>query len=143
VIICDVNVMLYAMRVDTPHHESYGPWLRDALQGNETVGVSELVMSAVIRLATNHRIFTRPSSVGEALTFCDAVLNAPAAITVRPGERHWTIFSRLLRDAGVRANGVPDAYFAALAIENGAAWISRDRGFARFTGLKLFDPASP
>jgi toxin-antitoxin system PIN domain toxin len=141
VIICDVNVLLYAMRVDSPHHGSYGPWLEDALQGNETVGVSELVLSSVIRLATNHRVFLVPSSVEEALTFCEAVLAAPAAIPVRPGERHWSIFTRLLRDAGVRANGVPDVYLAALAIENGATWASHDRGFARFAGLKLLDPA--
>jgi toxin-antitoxin system PIN domain toxin len=142
VIICDVNVMLYAMRVDSPHHQSYGPWLEGVLQGHETVGVSELVLSAVIRLATNHRIFSRPSSVEEVLTFCEAVFAAPAAVPVRPAERHWAIFNRLLRDSGVRANGVPDAYLAALAIENGATWATRDRGFARFAGLRLFDPAS-
>jgi uncharacterized protein len=142
VIICDVNVLLYAMRVDSPHHGSYGPWLEDALQGDETLGVSELVLSSVIRLATNHRVFSRPSSVDEVLIFCEAVLTAPAAIPVRPGGRHWSIFTRLLRDAGVRANGVPDAYLAALAIENGATWASRDRGFARFAGLKLLDPAA-
>jgi uncharacterized protein len=142
VIICDVNVLLYAMRVDSPHHGSYGPWLEDALQGDETLGVSELVLSSAIRLATNHRVFWRPSAVDEVLTFCEAVLTAPAATPVRPGERHWSIFTRLLRDAGVRANGVPDAYLAALAIENGATWASRDRGFARFAGLKLLDPAT-
>jgi uncharacterized protein len=141
VIICDVNVLLYAMRVDSPHYESYGPWLEDALQGNEAIGVSELVLSSVIRLATNHRVFSLPSSVDEVLTFCEAVLAAPAALSVRPGERHWSIFTRLLRDAGVRANIVPDAYLAALAIENGATWASSDRGFARFAGLKLLDPA--
>lgn len=141
-IICDVNVMLYAMRVDSSHHQSYGPWLEGVLQGNEAVGVSELVLSAVIRLATNHRVFSRPSSVEEVLTFCEAVFAAPAAIPVRPAERHWAIFSRLLRVSSVRANGVPDAYLAALAIENGATWATRDRGFARFAGLRLFDPAS-
>jgi uncharacterized protein len=60
----------------------------------------------------------------------------------RRGERHWAIFNHRLRDAGARPNGVPDAYRAALAIENGAIWASRDRGFTRFAGIKLFDPAS-
>ena len=31
---------------------------------------------------------------------------------------------------------VPDAYLAALAIEHGATWITTDRGFARFPGLR-------
>ena len=55
----------------------------------------------------------------------------PALSTVR------AIFTRLLRDAGVRANGVPDAYLVALAVENGATWACGDGGFARFAGLKL------
>ena len=35
-----------------------------------------------------------------------------------------------------RGNDVPDAYLAALAIEQGATWITTDRGFARFPGLR-------
>jgi len=68
VIICDVNVLLFAMRVDSPHHELYGPWLEDALQGNEAIGGSELALSSVIRPATNQRVSSRPSCVDEVLT---------------------------------------------------------------------------
>ncbi|WP_375482506.1 PIN domain-containing protein [uncultured Mycobacterium sp.] len=38
------------------------------------------------------------------------------------------------------ANTVPDAYHAALAIENGATWITTDRAFARFPGLRWRGP---
>ena len=33
-----------------------------------------------------------------------------------------------------------DAYFAALAIESGSEWITADRGFARFPGLRWRHP---
>jgi predicted nucleic acid-binding protein len=33
-----------------------------------------------------------------------------------------------------------DAYFAALAIEHGCEWITADRGFARFPGLRWRHP---
>lgn len=48
------------------------------------------------------------------------------------------------RAAGVvvRGNLVPDAYLAAVAISHGALLASNDRGFARFPGLRWFDPAS-
>jgi predicted nucleic acid-binding protein len=31
---------------------------------------------------------------------------------------------------------VPDAWFAALAIEHGCEWITEDRDYARFPGLR-------
>lgn len=141
-LLCDGNVLLYAMRADSPHHTAYGPWLESVLEGIEPVGIGELVLSGVVRIATNHRIFEIPSSPAECLAFCEAVLTAPAAVRVRPGERHWSIFADLVRAGGIRANSVPDAYLAALALENDATWVTRDRGFARFPGLRILDPAT-
>jgi len=41
-------------------------------------------------------------------------------VRIEPGERHWAIFSRLCRDADARGNLVPEAWFAALAIQSGS-----------------------
>lgn len=56
------------------------------------------------------------------------------------GPRHWEIFDRLCRKIGARANLVPDAYLAALAIESGSTFYSADRGFARFPDLRWEHP---
>jgi hypothetical protein len=40
----------------------------------------------------------------------------------------------------VRGNLVPDAYLAALAIESGSDWVSTDRDYARFPGLRWRHP---
>lgn len=135
-LLLDVNVCVYAIRVDSDHHESYRRWVEETLTGDEPVGLSELVLSAVIRLLTNHRVFRQPSSTEQALTACRALRSAPAALPLRPGPRHWAIFESLCSDVGAKANAVPDAYHAALAIENGATWVTTDHGFARFSGLR-------
>ena len=44
------------------------------------------------------------------------------------------------RAAGARGNLVPDAYLAALAIESGSEWITTDRDFSRFPGLRWRHP---
>ena len=44
------------------------------------------------------------------------------------------------RRAGVKATLVPDAYLAALAIESGSEWITTDRDFSRFPGLRWRHP---
>jgi uncharacterized protein len=56
-------------------------------------------------------------------------------VVIRPGSHHWSIFSRLCIEADARGNLVPDAWFAALAIESGCDWITLDRDYSRFDGL--------
>lgn len=136
----DVNVLLYAFRRDSVDHIRYADWLHRAMTGLEPVGVSELVLAGVIRLATNHRIYRQPSAAGEVLEFCRAVRTAPAAVPLRPGPTHWEIFTGLCTAAAATANAVPDAYHAALAVEHGAVWITNDRGFARFPNLQWRTP---
>lgn len=131
----DVNVLLYAFRRDSVDHTRYAHWLQQAMTGQQPVGVSELVLSGVVRLATNHRVYREPSTTPEVLDFCRAVRSAPAAVPLRPGGKHWEIFTGLCLTVAATANDVPDAYHAALAVENGATWITNDRGFARFPNL--------
>lgn len=89
---------------------------------------------------THPRVFSPPEPIESALSFADALRSRPNAVPVSPGIRHWGIFERLCREAGVRGNLVPDAYLAALAIESGSEWITTDRDYARFPGLRWRHP---
>lgn len=89
---------------------------------------------------THPRVFDVPSSVATALTFVNAIRDAPNAVPIGPGSRHWEVFERLCLDAGAKGNLVADAYLAALAIESGCEWITTDRDFARFRGLRWRHP---
>ena len=59
---------------------------------------------------------------------------------IAPGTRHWEIFERLCVTAGAKGNRVADAYLAALAIESGCEWITGDRDYSRFPGLRWRHP---
>lgn len=139
-LIPDVNVFVTAHRSESDEHILLHDWLEARLTGPEVVGVSEVVLSAFLRIVTNHRIFGVPTPVESALNFCEVVRGAPASVIIRPGDRHWSIFADLCRTTPARGNLVPDAYLAALAIENGAAFATGDRGFARFKGVRLMNP---
>jgi predicted nucleic acid-binding protein len=89
VILCDVNVLLHAHKEGSPAHGALRPWLIAALDDEVPFGVSDLVLSAVVRIATNRRIFDP------------------------------------------------------LAIEHDCVWVSTDRGFARFPGLRWRNPLEP
>ncbi len=139
-ILCDVNVLLYAFRADSALHEEYRAWLIARLGGPENVGVSELVLSAMVRIATHPRVYHHPSTLAEAFAFAEALRARPNAVPVAPGPRHWGIFRDLCQRSKAKGNLVPDTYFAALAIEWGCEWMTTDRDYARFPGLKWTHP---
>lgn len=139
-ILCDINVLVFAHREDAVDHARYWHWLDETLDSDEAYGVSEMVLSGFMRIVTNRRIMKTPSTVEEALEFIDELREQPNAVTLTPGPRNWGIFERLCREAGATGDLVPDAYIAALAIEHGAEVISADRDFARFPGLRWRHP---
>lgn len=139
-LLADVNVFIYAHRADSARHMEFARWLDAHLDGAEPFGVSELVLSSVVRIVTNHRVYVDPTPTDVALDFCAAVIAAPASVVVRPGPRHWGIFDSLCRQTHVRANVVPDAYLAALVLEHGARLVTLDAAFRRFAGLRVEAP---
>ena len=139
-ILPDVNVLIYAHRRDAVDHARYRTWLTEVVLAEEPYAISELVLSSVVRILTNRRVYREPSTTEEALTFAEYLLAQPNCTPVSPGSRHWVIFARLCRESGTRGPLVPDAYFAALAIEHGCEWITCDGDFARFKGLRWRHP---
>jgi toxin-antitoxin system PIN domain toxin len=140
VILIDVNVLVYAHREDSDDHERYRSWLEATLRADASYGVSDLVLSGFLRVVTHPRIFDTPTPLDRALAFVDTVRSRPNCLQVSPGARHWEIFARLCSQAQVRGNLVADAYLAALALEWGAEWITTDRDYARFPGLRWRHP---
>src|SRR5215204_3251041 len=138
----DVNILIYAFRADVPEHSFCRPWLERILAGDARFGISPLVLAAVARITTNPRTYRTPSTPAEAFTFCDYLLQQPHCQIVEPGERHWEIFRRLCIEADMHGPRVTDAWFAALAIEWGCEWITLDRDYARFPGLKWQAPTA-
>lgn len=137
-----MNVLIYAHREDAPGHASYRSWLEGLLEGPEAYAVSDLVLSGVIRVATHPRVFDPPSTPDQALSFVTSVRDRVNAVLVSPGRRHWSVFVDLCRRSEARGNLVPDAYLAALAIETGSEWVTTDRDYARFPGLRWRHPLS-
>lgn len=139
-ILTDVNVLLYAFREDAPLHKQYRRWLLKQLSSHEAFGISELVLSGFVRVATHPRVFNPPTPVPAALEFANALRASPNAVVLTAGERHWSIFADLCSSANAKGNLVADAYHAALCIEHGCEWATTDRDYARFKGLRWFHP---
>lgn len=139
-ILPDVNVLVYAFRKDATDHSCYRDWLHSVVNGESAYGVSPQVLSSFIRVCTHPAIFSRPSRLDEALEFCRVLMQQPHCQIVQPGARHWEIFADLCVRSQASGNLVQDAWFAALAIESGCEWITTDRDYSRFPGLRWRSP---
>ena len=102
--------------------------------------MAELVLSGFLRVVTSPSIFVDPTSLDLALGEVERLRQRPNFVAVRPGQRHFDIFTDLCRGGNAKGKLVADAYLAALAIEHGCQWISFDRDFARFPGLDWSKP---
>lgn len=139
-LLIDVNVLVYAHREDATDHARYKGWLYALLNSQQAFGVSELVLSGFLRVVTHPKVFKTPSPLEQALKFTGRLRNHEHAIVVAPGSRHFGIFLELCSKVKATGNLIPDAYLAALAIESGCDWITTDKDYARFSGLRSRHP---
>ena len=134
--VVDLNILLYAINTDGPHHAAAKSWLERALSGEETVGMPWVVILGFLRLSTHPGVFPTPLEPAEAVAVVDSWLARPCVETVAPGSGHWVLFRQLLLETGTAANLTTDVHLATLAMERGAELHSTDTDFARFAKLR-------
>ena len=136
--LCDVNVYLFAL-VENSEFHSPCRHIVERMTAEANYAYSDLVLSAVVRIATHKKVFSPPVEQSTALDFFDAVRDASNAVRVQPGARHWRLFRDLMVQHAIVGSDVTDAYLAALSMEHGCQWISCDNGFSRFTSLDFLN----
>ena len=139
-ILVDANILLYAEDSLSSFHQKAREWWDGQLSGTGPVCLCWTVLSAFIRIGTNPRVFESPLSLEQSLDRIHSWIDQPCTRIIRPTERHWTTFQRVLKDGQAVANLVTDAHIAALALEHGCTLASTDADFARFPKLKWINP---
>jgi toxin-antitoxin system PIN domain toxin len=143
VILPDVNTLVYAFRREADDHDAYAKWLSEIVAGAAELALVDHCLMGFLRIVTNPRIFADPAPTKEAEKFVARVRGARRARRVSSTSATWSTFGELVtKDRAIKANLVPDAYLAALAISHGCRIATADRGFARFDALDFFDPAA-
>lgn len=136
----DVNILISAHRGEQPDHVAMLAYVDSLRNGPTYFGVPELVLSAVIRIVTAPTTFKPPSTTDAAFDFSASIMASPHCLIVRPSESHWKVFESLAREVKARGKLVPDAYLAALAIDQGFEFVTKDTDYARFPGLTWRNP---
>lgn len=130
----DVNVLVAASRRDHPHHLAAHGWLDGALDaaadGMAHIGLPPMVSSGFLRLVTHSKVFVEPTPAREAWAFFHALKDSPG-VELLPLGAEWQRFERLCTQHDLVGNAIPDAWIAAVAMEQRMPVVTLDRGFRR------------
>lgn len=134
----DVNVLVAAFRRDHQHHTVALQWLDGArlacAEGRASLALLPMVVVGFLRLVTNRRVFIEPDSIGEAVTFVDALLDSPG-VELQPCGEEWPILRAKLIARGHKGNEVTDAWIASATEFWSEHLVTFDRDF-----LNLLSP---
>jgi hypothetical protein len=83
----DVNVLIYAPREDAPEHERYAGVAAGADGLGRTFALSDVLLSGVLRIVTNPRIFDPATPMDAAVAFCQRLMGWPRASPITPSRR--------------------------------------------------------
>jgi toxin-antitoxin system PIN domain toxin len=141
VILPDVNIFVFAFRREAEDHDGYATWLNEVRFGAEDLALVDPVLTGLVRVVTNARVFADPAPTLDALSFVERLRASPAARVLGSTAAAWERMRSLAEDdRHLRGNLVPDAWLAALALTTGARVATSDGGFGRFPDLEWFDP---
>ena len=133
----DVNVLIYAHRSDQAHHDFFRGRLEAALAGSEPCGLTTAVATGFVRIVTQPNFQNGPTPLPQALAVIETLTSPGGCKWLHPGSRHWNLTAELCRLTRTSGKSVSDASHAALAIEHGCTWVSRDADFGRFVAHGL------
>lgn len=139
-ILVDANLLVYANSRSFSQHEGARTWLDDRLNGSTPVGLPWASLLAFVRIMSNPRVVMHPQPLPDVWRQVESWLDCAPVWIPLPTDRHRETLGALLHAAVSRANLVPDAHLAALAIEHGLTLCSTDGDFARFPDLRWENP---
>lgn len=137
----DTNILVFAHRQGTAHHEPAVELLRRLATGRTPYGLFWPSLYEFLRVVTHHRVFEPPSSIEEALDAVVAFLEPPVVRVLAETPAHAEILRQVLVGSRVSGNLVHDAHLVALAIEHGVHEIlTLDDDFRRFPQVSARNP---
>lgn len=139
-IVPDVNVLVHSYNAAAMQHGVARLWWEAALSEGQPVGLAWMAMLGFLRVMTHPRIVPKPMPVAVATTAVRGWIARPSVTILQPGPRHGEILLRLVEELGTAGNLTSDAHLAAIAIEHRAEIATTDTDFARFPGLRWFNP---
>ncbi len=134
----DTNVLVYAHRVEAPHHERAAEVV--ASLSASRWAIPWACVHEFLAVVTNPRIFTTPTPTAVALEAMSATQAAGALFLTEAGD-HLTHLASLLAKSGAHGARIHDARIASVCLSHGVKELwTADRDFGYFPDLRTRNP---
>ncbi len=137
----DVNVLVFAHRLDSPFHDPARKAVAGLAEGGALWAIPWPCLHEFLAVVTHPRIYRPPTPLERALEHVEAWLESPTLRLLTETGTHWPTLRSLLVRARVAGPQVHDALIAALCRSHGVRTLwSADRDFGRFADLHVVNP---
>lgn len=137
----DTNILVYAHRADSPHHEAARSTLQSLAAGSARFAIPWPCIHEFLAICTHPRIYEPPSTPAEALQAVEALRELPNIALLSEAPDHLKQLVELVTRANVRGPKTHDARIAAICIAHGVdELLTADRDFSYFPALRTRNP---
>ena len=138
----DTNLLVYAHRRESRHHEAAAAAVRDLAEGGDAWAIPWPCCYEFLSVVTNPRIWgDSVTSQEQAWLQLTAWFASPSVRLIGETEDFPRILESFVRRPRVLGGVVHDARIAAICVAHGTeALLTRDRDFSLFPELKTRDP---
>lgn len=137
----DTQVLVYAHRGDSPHHNRAREALQSLAEGRRRWAVPWPCLHEFLNVITHPRIYEPATALDLALTALDRLLALSGMTPLAETSDHADVLAGLLRRSGVVGPKVHDARIAAICVSHGVdeLWTA-DRDFGYFPEVVTRNP---
>jgi toxin-antitoxin system PIN domain toxin len=141
VIAIDTNLLVYAHRGNSPHHQAAVAVLRPVVEGASAWALPWPCVHEFISIVTHPRIYQPVSTLSEAFGFLESLFAAPHLYTLAESPGYYEKLREISTAAKLKGPRIHDARIAALCLHHGAKELwSADRDFSAYPQLKVRNP---
>lgn len=140
--IIDTNILLYAANSEADEHEPAVRFISDAARSADQWYLTEGILYEFLRVSTHPRVFERPLSWSEAVSFLSAFVTSDRFRIITAGSSHWPLLKEVLSELTHPAGNLFfDIRTAVLMREHGIRRLyTTDTDFLQFSGIDVVNP---
>ena len=137
----DSNILVYAVREDSPWHAEAHHCVRTLAESPRPWAIAWPSVHEFIAIVTHPKVYRPPTPLHDAIQQVDHWLESPSLQMIGEGHGYWDHLKPMLFAGKVAGPLVHDARIAAICRAAGVAELwTADRDFSRFPGLLVRNP---
>lgn len=137
----DTNILVYALRADSPFHTASLDVLTELAMSGRRWAIPWSCVHEFIAISTHPKIYRPPTPLKTALASVNVWLDSPSCEQLSEGPGYFGTLTALATKAKLAGPMIHDARIAALCLHHGVSELwTADRDFSRFPELKTRNP---